>query len=98
MTSLQEASNNIAGGWPQPSARPLSSLVPFHRWLKSIGRTPATGWRWRRDGLIVTQNVCGRVFVSRQAIADFERRAASGEFASEHKTPKRISSQTEAKE
>ena len=88
MTSSQETSHNITRSWSQPSTRPLSSLIPFHRWLESIRRTPATGWRWRRDGLIATQNVCGRVFVSRQAIADFERRAVAGEFAKEHVTPK----------
>ena len=76
-------------GEPSLSDQTVSNLLAFDRWLKDIDKTPATGWRWRKRGWINTVNICGRVFVSRQAIADFERRAASGEFAKQHITPKR---------
>jgi hypothetical protein len=57
------------------------------RWSKCSGSTfrlvdkaTAAGWQpgWR---------VYGRVYVSRDTIADFKRRAASGEFAQVHKAP-----------
>jgi len=73
----------------QDDGQTISNLLAFDRWLKDIDKTPATGWRWRKRGWINTVNICGRVFVSRQAIADFERRAAAGEFAKQHITPKR---------
>jgi hypothetical protein len=66
-----------------------SDLVAYDEWLNQLSITHATGWRWRKRGWIPTVNICGRVYVSRTAIAEFERRAATGEFAKEHVTPKR---------
>jgi len=66
-----------------------TDLVAYDSWLTSVPISPATGWRWRKRGWIPTVNICGRVYVSRAAIAEFERLAAAGEFASEHVTPKR---------
>jgi hypothetical protein len=70
-----------------------SDLIAYDRWLESLPISPATGWRWRKRGLIETINIYGRVYVSRSAIAEFEARAAAGEFAREHKTPKRSGTQ-----
>jgi hypothetical protein len=66
----------------------VSNFLAFDRWLKDIDRTPATGWRWRKRGWIKTINVCGRLYVSRDEINRFERRAAAGEFSKTHVTPK----------
>jgi hypothetical protein len=71
------------------SGESVSNLLAFERWLKDIGKTAATGWRWRKRGWILTVNIAGRVYVSRHAIAEFERRAIAGEFAKEHIIPKR---------
>jgi hypothetical protein len=71
--------------WEQP----VSNLLAFDRWLKDIDKTAATGWRWRKRGWISTVNIAGRVYVSRQAIGEFEARAAAGEFAKQHVTPRR---------
>lgn len=71
------------------SANPTSDLVAFERWLEEIGKTPATGWRWRQKGWFKTVNISGRLYISRAAIAEFERRAAAGEFAKVHQTPRR---------
>ncbi len=65
------------------------NLVALNSWLTSLGVQPITAWRWRRKGWLRTVNICGRVYVARDTIADFERRAAAGEFAREHKAPKR---------
>jgi hypothetical protein len=74
---------------PPPYELPFSSIVSFDRWLESIGKTPATGWRWRKKGWLVTLNICGRVYIRRDEIARFEQRAAAGEFAKIHATPTR---------
>ena len=68
---------------------PTSGLVSFEKWLEEINKTPATGWRWRKRGWIETVNICGRLYISRAVIAEFERRAAAGEFSKVHETPSR---------
>lgn len=65
------------------------NLVALNSWLASLGVQPITVWRWRRKGWLPTVNISGRVYVTREAIADFERRAAAGEFAKPHMAPKR---------
>lgn len=80
-------SNAAASKWQRASpneSQPASNLIPFDRWLQSIDKTPATGWRWRQRGWIVTVNICGRVYVGRDEIKRFEERAASGEFSKVH--------------
>ena len=67
------------------------NLVALNTWLASLDKQPITGWRWRRKFGIPTVNICGRVYVARETIADFERRAAAGEFAQVHKAPKKES-------
>ena len=76
-------------GDPFLSDQAVSHLLAFDRWLKDIDRTPATGWRWRKQGWIKTINVCGRLYISRDEINRFETRAAAGEFSKTHVTPKR---------
>jgi hypothetical protein len=70
------------------AARPVSDLIPFDQWLASLGRSKASGWRYRKKNLIPTVNLMGRIFVSRVAIADFERRAAAGEFSKAYRIPR----------
>jgi hypothetical protein len=65
------------------SADSVGDLVPFDKWLKSIGRARVTGWNWRKTGAVKAINVFGRVYITRAEIARFEARANSGEFASE---------------
>ena len=82
MGNIHERPDEISGA-------PASPIVLFGLFLESLGVTPPTGWRWRKRGWISTINIAGRVYVSRQAIVEFERRAAAGEFAKEHIVPKR---------
>lgn len=72
-------------------SEPISGIAPFEKWLEEIGKTPATGWRWRKYGWVDTVNICGRLYISRAEIARFEQRAAAGEFSKVHKTPIRES-------
>jgi hypothetical protein len=78
--------NNVMANLSIPNA---SDLLAYDRWLADLPISPATGWRWRKRGWISTINIAGRCYISRAVIAEFERRAAAGEFAREHVTPKR---------
>ena len=68
------------------------TLIALDDCLASVGRTHTTGWRWRKAGWLRTTNIAGRLYLTREAIAEFIRRAESGEFARTHKTPTRIAS------
>lgn len=57
------------------------ALVPFNSFLKQNGRSPSSGWRWRKNGWIKIINISGRLYVSREEIEKFQARAAAGEFA-----------------
>jgi hypothetical protein len=71
------------------SDKPASNLLVYDRWLQEIGRTPASGWRYRRRRWISTINIAGRLYVTRDEVARFEARAAAGEFSKTLKTPNR---------
>jgi hypothetical protein len=63
--------------------------IPLHEFCSDGKISQVTAWRWRKKGWLKTVNICGRQYVMPEAIAEFNRRAAAGEFASEHKTPTR---------
>ncbi len=69
------------------STTPPAQLVSFDGWLNDLGRTRVTGYRWRKLGLVKTENIFGRHYISREEIAQFERRAMAGEFAQTRATP-----------
>lgn len=79
----QVTSNNGREGQTAP-------IQSFANFLQTLGITPVTGWRWRKSGRIQTINICGRLYVSAEAIAEFKRRAEAGEFSKEHKSPSRL--------
>jgi hypothetical protein len=74
----------------------VSDLVAYDRWLAEIGISACSGWRFRKRGAIQTVSLYGRLYVSRAAIAEFERRAAAGEFARAVKPPRTGKSRSEA--
>jgi hypothetical protein len=45
------------------------------------GISDVTLWRWQRRGWIKAVNICGKNYICLQSLADFDRRAAAGEFA-----------------
>jgi hypothetical protein len=56
--------------------------VSFHSWLDELPRTRATGHRWRKEyPWLKVVNVFGKLYISRDMIAEFERRAMAGELA-----------------
>lgn len=59
-------------------AQPPMSLDKF---MDRTGLCAATCWRYRNKGWLRTILIAGRHYVSHQEIEEFNRRAASGEFA-----------------
>jgi len=64
-------------------------LVPFGNFLADLGKSSVTGWRMRRDGLINTVNISGKLYIRLEEIQRFEQRAAAGEFAKVAHLPRR---------
>src|SRR5690606_21833627 len=73
----------------QANTSDTASLVAFDHWLEERGSSRTTGYRYRKQGLVDTVNIFGRLFISRDEIARFEKRAIAGEFSREVSTPKR---------
>ncbi len=67
----------------------VRGLKPFNRWCRENGITRATGWRWRRDGIIKTINIYGRQYVSHEEEERFQQRANRGDFYRGPHTPVR---------
>jgi predicted site-specific integrase-resolvase len=64
-------------------------IINLSAWLGQVGVTAVTAWRWRKKGWLRTINICGRQYLSQEAIDEFMARAQRGEFAQEHKVPTR---------
>ena len=73
-------SSTVVSGW---------AVISLTKWLAQIGVTACTAWRWRHKGWLKTVNICGRQYLTQQAIEEFNRRAVAGEFAQTPKVPKR---------
>ena len=66
------------------SAHPPISLDSFG---SQSGLSPSTCWRYRRKGWLKTITIAGRHYITREAIAEFNCRAAAGEFAGSVSNP-----------
>jgi len=71
--------------WTGPVESP--AIISLPTFAAGIGASLVTLWRWRRAGIIKTVNIYGRQYITREAVEEFTRRAAAGEFAKDHKTP-----------
>ncbi len=73
------------------SNQPLAAAELFaqDRFAGDMGVTRETVWRWRRDGLLRTINIRGRIYVTAEEAADFKWRALAGHFAKPAKRPSR---------
>lgn len=56
--------------------------IALNIWLDRLGRSETTGYRWRKRGWLETTVIAGKHYLSAENLANFERRAAAGEFAS----------------
>src|SRR5260370_5290050 len=68
---------------------PLNAFPPISMdlFLQQSGFSPATAWRYRRKGWLRTVTICGRHYLTRQAIAEFNERATRGEFGGRIQNP-----------
>jgi hypothetical protein len=65
-----------------------SNLVSLASWTKSLGLSRATVHRYRKKfPWLKTANVYGKVYVCRESIEEFERRAMAGEFSKDVHPP-----------
>jgi hypothetical protein len=62
-------------------------VIALNTWAGGVGIQPITAWRWRKLGWLKTVNISGRVYITEDALEDFTRRAAAGEFAKKHVAP-----------
>jgi hypothetical protein len=65
--------------------------IALSLFCERLGITDITAWRWRKRGWLRTTNIAGRQYVMPEDMREWKRRARAGEFAKEHKTPKRKS-------
>ena len=72
-----------------PSNADPCNLFSFDEFLRGRNLTRTTGYRYRKDGLLKTVNIYGRLYITREEIEKFERRAIAGEFSKTVKTPQR---------
>lgn len=76
MNDLTEAAASDAAQHTQPE------LISLRRFRADLGVAPSTPWRWiKRGWLDQPLNIAGRLYLSREQIDRFKRRAAAGEFA-----------------
>jgi hypothetical protein len=73
----------------QKSDIPLTGHPPLalDLYIRQSGLSPATCWRYRKRGWLKTIVIAGRHYVTREAIAEFNERAARGEFAGKVQNP-----------
>jgi hypothetical protein len=61
-----------------PLEQPLIALEALER---SMEVSSVTTWRWRKRNWLKVINISGRNYVSQESLAEFNRRAAAGEFS-----------------
>jgi hypothetical protein len=82
MTSLPENRNHdgqpIATEIPEHTS---TGLIAFSAWLRQLGRSDTTGWRWAKAGWLHPINIAGRPYLTGEDIKQFRARAEAGEFS-----------------
>ena len=70
-------------------ALPLNAHPPLSldQFMRQSGLSPASCWRYRKRGWLVTSVIAGRHYVTREEIARFNARAKAGEFAGKIPNP-----------
>jgi hypothetical protein len=75
---FQNHSGSIGETNSRPSAR--NGWIPLNRWLDEMDLSSVTAWRYRRKGWLEVVRIGGRLYITPQALAEFQRRAAAGHF------------------
>ena len=75
MPALPETCNN--NGQPIATSRLRAATAV----CRDRGISDTTLWRMGKRGWVTIVNICGKSYVDLQSLAEFDRRAAAGEFA-----------------
>lgn len=76
------------GPAPGNSAPAVPDLIALRKFLANAGVHTCTGWRWIQRGWLPKPiNIGGRLYLTREQITEFTRRAAAGEFALDLRPP-----------
>jgi hypothetical protein len=59
----------------------MATMIALSAWTKQIKVSSVTVWRWRKKKWLKTIDICGKPYVTREAVLEFQRRAELGEFA-----------------
>lgn len=60
-----------------------SGVKSLSTYRRELGRSKTTMWRYRRNGWLKTINVLGKLYITRESIAEFEAMMRSGKLAKE---------------
>jgi hypothetical protein len=66
-----------------------AALIPLTVWIAQMQVSRTTAWRWQQRGFLTLTNICGKLYVSREAREEFARRANAGDFSQKPITPHR---------
>jgi hypothetical protein len=64
--------------WDTGDAEPP---MAWHKFVKQVGVSTVTAWRWRSRGWIETVTIAGKPYVMASEIRRFNARLVAGEFA-----------------
>jgi hypothetical protein len=88
IAAIQHNMNNIKSdsAWTPVQIQP--GLITIRRFHEQVGVVPSTVWRWIQRGWLGPCNISGRLYLTREQIAEFKRRAVAGEFAVNIRPPR----------
>src|SRR5260370_33867758 len=72
--SIQATAGNVTG--PGETGLRATKAV-----CRDRGVSDTTFWRWGKRGWVKLVNICGKSYVDLKSLAEFDQRAAAGEFA-----------------
>jgi len=74
----------------------MPELVSLSKWLRGLGRSDTTGWRWCQAGWLHPLNIAGKQYLTAEDIRQFSDRAKRGEFAQKPAGAARLSADVRA--
>jgi hypothetical protein len=77
---MQSAASVYKGMARMQTNKTGPGLRAFDAWLRELGRSPNTGYRWRKRGWIKTLNIGGRCYITDDEIKRFISRGENAEF------------------
>ncbi|MCB1129377.1 MAG: hypothetical protein KDM81_22945 [Verrucomicrobiae bacterium] len=67
----------------------MKAITSLAVWTRQVGVSSCTVWRWRKQGWLKTVNIAGKLYLTAEAIEEFNDRASRGEFARQPVMPRR---------